>query len=140
MHLNKGVILIEALVAMLILSIGMLGLIAMQANLYTRNQDARYRLQASILANELLSMAVADYLHADCYVLPISAQTSCSDITAKTAAQNWLSSVTSALPGTTANPPTVMLDTNRNIIITVFWQRPQDVRQHSYILATRLGS
>ena len=59
--LEAGVTLIEALVAMAIFSIGILGLIGLQANSITLASDAKYRAEAAFLTNQLIGqLAVSD--------------------------------------------------------------------------------
>ena len=50
-----GVALFEALVAILIFSIGILGVVALQANMIQATGDAHYRAQATFLAQQHLS-------------------------------------------------------------------------------------
>ena len=135
-----GIISIEALISMLIFSMGILGFIGMQASLHTRNQDARYRMQASALANELMSMALADATNASCYTLPVNNQANCTKVDAKAFTQEWQTEVTTLLPGASANLPQASLNANNDLTISVFWQRPQDTQRHSYLLFTRLGT
>lgn len=52
-HTQKGATLIEVLVAMVILSIGLLGLAGLQATSIQSNQGAYYRSQATILAADI---------------------------------------------------------------------------------------
>lgn len=135
-----GIISIEALIAMFIFSFGILGLVGMQASLYTRSQDARYRMQASALANELISMAMADVVNASCYTLPVSSQANCTKADAKAFTQAWLTEVTQLLPGASSNVPQVTLAANRDLTVLLFWRRPQDTQLHSYAVVTRLGT
>ena len=58
---QSGVILIEALVAILIFSVGILALVGLQATAIKQSTDARYRTEAAALANELIAeMWVSD--------------------------------------------------------------------------------
>ena len=50
---QRGTTLIEVLVAMLVLSIGLLGVAALQVNALTTNQGAHVRSQASVLAYDI---------------------------------------------------------------------------------------
>ena len=52
-HLQRGATLIEVLVALLVLSIGLLGVAALQVNALTTNQSAHVRSQASVLAYDI---------------------------------------------------------------------------------------
>ena len=51
---QAGVMLIEALIAILIFSVGVLGIIGLQGSATKASTDARYRSEAALLANELI--------------------------------------------------------------------------------------
>lgn len=51
---QSGVMLIEALIALLIFSIGILGIVGLQSSAVTASSDAKYRSEAALLANELI--------------------------------------------------------------------------------------
>src|SRR5687767_10157635 len=52
---QRGVILLESLIAILLFSIGILALVAMYANSMTIATDAKYRMEAANHANQILS-------------------------------------------------------------------------------------
>ncbi len=49
---QQGVALIEALIAILIFSVGVLGIVGMQANMVKNTSDSKYRADASYLAQQ----------------------------------------------------------------------------------------
>lgn len=51
---QSGVMLLEALIAILIFSLGILGVVGMQASAVNASRDAKYRTDAGLLANELI--------------------------------------------------------------------------------------
>jgi type IV pilus assembly protein PilV len=51
---QKGVMLLEALIAILIFSIGILALVGLQATSISMSSDAKYRSTASMLANQMI--------------------------------------------------------------------------------------
>jgi len=51
---QSGVMLIEALIAILIFSIGILGIVGLQSSAVKASTDAKYRSEAALLANELI--------------------------------------------------------------------------------------
>jgi type IV pilus assembly protein PilV len=57
---QSGVMLIEALIGILIFSIGILALIGMQAAAIKNTTDARYRSEAAFLANQIISQMWVD--------------------------------------------------------------------------------
>lgn len=67
---QRGITLLESLVALLILSLGMLGMVGLQLRLIKAGTDAQNRVVASGLADRLLSLALVDPANAVCYTLP----------------------------------------------------------------------
>jgi type IV pilus assembly protein PilV len=122
---QEGVMLIEALIGILIFSIGILALIGMQATAMRATMDAKYRSEASFLANEIIGQMwvdrgaggtnLANYaiapslMPADC-----STPSSCA----------WFTRVATRLPNSTgANAPTISVS-GREVTVIVRWQRP----------------
>jgi type IV pilus assembly protein PilV len=61
LHKNQGgVMLLEAMIGILIFSLGVLALVAMQAVSISNVSNARFRSEAAFLANEILSQAWVD--------------------------------------------------------------------------------
>ncbi|MBK7472038.1 MAG: type IV pilus modification protein PilV [Betaproteobacteria bacterium] len=120
---TSGFVLLEALIAILIFSIGVLGLIGLQAMSAKHSTDAKYRSEAALLVNQLLgNMWVSDRTIA---TLQSSFNTGGSAYNA------WLSSVTATLPGVVANTataPTVTVDAAGVVSVAVFWIAPSDAQ------------
>lgn len=57
---QQGVVLIEAMIAILIFSIGVLGIVGMQANMVRNTSDAKYRADASDIAQQRIGQIWAD--------------------------------------------------------------------------------
>ena len=136
---QSGILLLEALIAILIFSIGVLSTVALYANAVKLTGDANYRSSASALANQLISqMWVSD--RAPSTLNANFAGASGSGGGGYTA---WLADVQAALPGVEANPPTVTVDTSSapsattgRVVVTIFWKAPSESASapaHSYI-------
>ncbi len=114
---QKGFSLIEVLVSMTIFSIGMLGLMGMYARSVTGFTDSKYRTDAAMLADSLISDIWVNRANVANYAY--------NGGTAGAALQNWLGDVKSALPNGDArvtvagNPATVS--------VTITWQPPDAV-------------
>lgn len=99
---QSGVMLIEALIAILIFSIGALGIIGLQSTATKVSGDARYRSEAALLANELLGrMWAADRTPANLRAAFDSSVGTNGGPAFQ--AWAWVGSNTAA-PGTTSNP------------------------------------
>ncbi|MDB5838864.1 MAG: pilV [Herminiimonas sp.] len=110
--------LLEALMAILIFSLGILAMVGMQAVAVKQVSDARYRSEASLLVNQLIgTMWVSDRATA---VLQTNFNTGGTGYAA------WLPGVSAALPGVAANPPTVVVDGAGMVTVTIFWLAPNE--------------
>ena len=109
---QKGAFLLEALIALLIFSVGILGVMGLQATALKNTSDAKYRADASFLANQIIGQMWADKADLSSYATPTA----------------WLARVASTLPQGTG---TIVLDVDPNTgsqrtTVTVNWQLPGD--------------
>lgn len=118
-----GVILIEALIGILIFSVGILALIGMQAVAMKNTTDAKYRSEAAFLANQIIGQMWVDRGNLAQY----------DDAVAAYAPRDqWRTDVATLLPGVNvaAIPPTLVPSilvpaaSNNQVIVVVQWQQP----------------
>lgn len=95
---QRGVSLIDALIAIAILSFGLIGMSRMQGRMVSSATDSQLRTTAAALADELLNTVLVDHDNAACYTLPQSGTCGSAAATARTTA--WAAKVMSTLPGT----------------------------------------
>ncbi|MBT9495136.1 MAG: type IV pilus modification protein PilV [Paucibacter sp.] len=104
-HAARGFMLLEVLIALLIFALGVLGLVGLQANAVKQSGQAKYRADATLLANELIGqMWVADRS-------PAALSTNFSSAGGGAAYNAWKARVTTALPGAATHPPVVTITT-----------------------------
>ena len=121
---QQGVMLIEALIAILLFSTGILAMIAMQGLAISYSADAKYRRDAAFFANELLGQMCVDRANIGTYAYPGG--------TAPALAP-WKARVDGMLPGTTANPPVINVDAATGAVdITIRWQAPNADSARTY--------
>lgn len=140
--IQSGSVLLEAMIAILIFSFGVLGIVGLQANMISGAAESKYRNEASFFVNRLLGeMAAADRSSAAALATFASP--------AGTRFTEWLNAINNTnlstgllgLPGAAANPPTVtitpvinpisFLPTSYNIDVIVNWQSPgQPAHKH----------
>lgn len=136
---QSGILLLEALIAILIFSMGVLAIVALYANAAKLSGDAKYRSDASLLANQLIAeMWVGDRTPAT-----LNTNFAGAGGTGGAAYTAWVARVQAVLPGVAANPPSVTVDTSSapsattgRVIVTVFWKAPSEgdaMDAHSYI-------
>jgi type IV pilus assembly protein PilV len=113
---QRGMMLLEVLVAILIFSMGILAMLGMQATGMRATIDAKYRSEASFLATEIIGAIWGDAGNVTLYD-----SATCSGVPACNA---WLLKVANRLPNATgANVPTIDV-AGRQVTVTVRWQRP----------------
>ena len=119
----RGSVLLEALVGMLIFSIGILALIAMQAEAVRNTAEAKYRNDASYLANQIIGRMWADRLNVASYAHLVGG-TACSPTgTANTTvATDWLADVNATLPNAASTKQQIKIGANNLVTVTLCWQ------------------
>jgi type IV pilus assembly protein PilV len=95
-----GSSLVEAMISIVILSFGILGLARFQVGMLVQTTDAQSRLVATALAEELLALVRVDLHNATCYTTP--AQGACSSAFAANQAKAWAEKAAKAIPGMTS--------------------------------------
>jgi type IV pilus assembly protein PilV len=132
---QRGVTLLDALIAIVLLAFGMLGLVGLQARLLKAGSDAQYRITAAALADRLLSMALVDAANAACYTLPANPPPTCSSVTANNARAQWerdldvLPSAAATVELTTAAGDST--GTLRQLRVQIQWTSKEDGRTRS---------
>jgi type IV pilus assembly protein PilV len=136
-----GMMLLEALIAILIFSIGVLGIIGVQALAMQQSGDARYRAAAAQLADELLGqMWTGDRTLANMQLRYNTCTTSaCPGYTA------WATTVSNNLPGVSlagTTRPVVSIDAAGIVTISLYWRSPSDdpaADPHQYNMQAQIG-
>ena len=124
---QRGVALLEALLGILIFSIGILGLIAMQAMAVKQMADAKYRSDASFLANQLIGKMWGNRANLATYAYPGNG------IPPVTIA-SWIVDVQNTLPGSSvmANLPVIQVAGNQ-VTVNIYWQPPSAAVRNNYV-------
>ena len=156
-HSQQGVFLIEALIGILVFSLGVLAMVALGTATVSAQSDAQYRTEAATLANEIASRltlradrspqaTAADTLTAlNASLLPFLHNAGGAVCNFNDAASgevlvtDWADKVIAALPGVTARSlqvDTTSLAAFSGVRITVCWQGSTDSAVRSYDLVT----
>ena len=99
---QEGVVLLEALIAILIFSIGILAIVGLQATMIKSTADAKYRSDASYIAQERIGQIWADPTNIATYV-------------------ETNTNISTRLPGGTR---TVAQPVPGQVVVTVTWTQP----------------
>jgi len=140
-HTQRGSLMLESLIAILIFSLGILSLVALLGVSVKDTASAKYRTEASLLANQVIGeMWTGDKTNA----------TLIANYGTDTGAQYlaWKAKVAQALPGVAdavatppsaaQNLPTIVIGADGTVTVTVFWQAPGESGSHNYVAITRI--
>ena len=161
---QQGVMLIEALIALLIFAMGVLAVIGMQARSIGQTMDARYRVDAAFLANQLLSEVWANRTVANNGMPDTSTTTlygnpsyyscnPCTSANGNPVLQGWIQQIQSTtsqsayLPGVTdtQNMPIITVSPSTPnsepyaIQVTLQWKSPQGGATHTYTTMAQIS-
>jgi type IV pilus assembly protein PilV len=128
---QSGIMLLEALIAVLIFSLGILTVIALQATAIKLTSDAKYRTNATLLANRLIGQMWVS--GGDLAALKTNFETGGAAYAlwlADVADKEGLPGVVAASTGVVSTLPEVTVDdtagaTAGQVTITLFWRTPE---------------
>ena len=139
----RGFALIEALIALLIFSLAVLGLVGLQAAMTRASTGAKYRAEATYLATDLIGRMWSNRAMLKDF----------SDCQASSACQAWLSRVEKTLPAGTATVSVVdRIDTTLDdatrvapysvseVTVRVRWQPPGESAAHEFSTTTVISA
>lgn len=156
---QSGVMLLEALIAILIFSLGVLGLVGIQASAVRASRDAQFRSDAGLLADQLIGqMRVSDRTPDALFNNFHGSALPAENATGLTKPFDvWAAQVAARLPGVRtlpeSNPPvTVTVTKGRSPIppdpsnpptasqadIKIQWQAPGDTTPHAYRVVVQI--
>lgn len=130
---QRGATLLEALLGILIFSVGILALVGMQALAIKYMSDAKYRSDAAFFANEIVGHmwvnrgALGSYAYDGTGAPPV-------------AIDGWVTSIQNGLPGVTAaaNLPTITV-AGTTVTVIVRWQIPGAADPHQHIMVAYIN-
>jgi type IV pilus assembly protein PilV len=147
---QSGVILLEALIGILIFSLGVLAMVALGATAVTVQADAQYRTEAMNLAERISSAiwtgvgrTVEGDVDPDALVGygQLEGGDDCAftgDDSTRQEVIDWVAAVRAGLPGSAEGMQQLAVNTARNnqVSITICWQAPTDPKVRHYTLVT----
>ncbi len=132
-----GSLLLEAMIAILIFSMGILAIVGLQSVAINSVSEAKYRTDASFLANQIVGEMWVNRANLAAYAYAGGTPPQVLD--------NWVAQVNGLLPGAATNPPAIAIGAGNTVTITLFWQRPEEAAAtnppppHQYTLATSIN-
>lgn len=127
---QRGVGLLEPLIAMTILGFGLLGLAKFQLSMVAQTTDAQARLSAAAAAEDLLTQIRVDLANVTCYQVPAAG--SCGSAFAKQQAAAWAAGAQRGLPGFVSATSALMSGGNQ-FTVSLQWtgKTAGDSRKHT---------
>jgi type IV pilus assembly protein PilV len=133
---QQGVSLLEALISILIFAVGILAVVALQAASIRTSNDAKFRADASYLANQLVGRMWTDRANLANYAHNANGAFVCDTRVGTTVAapanaslNAWLLTVNATLPGGSNGAQRVVVDAATNLVtITMCWRAGNDAR------------
>jgi len=141
---------IETMIAIVIFSFAVLGLVGVQAAMIGRSIDAKFRADAAYLANQIIGQMwvdrtnIASYAHRSTggdgisLCQPSGADSAAESVTA------WLDEVGRALPGAADTVQQIAVTNNagatNTVRVTICWQRPQDGQMRNFVTTAQINN
>lgn len=116
---QRGVSLIDAMIAIAILSFGLIGMTRMQGRMVTAATDAQMRTTAVQLADELLSTVLVDLANVSCYTLPAAG--GCASTAAAGRLTDWAGRVLTTMPGTGVTRAVALDAATGRLTVSIGW-------------------
>jgi type IV pilus assembly protein PilV len=153
----RGFVLLDAVIAILVFSIGIVGMVALQGTAVKLASDSLNRSNAAMLADQVIAQMWGGDLTASTFTTKYtgSAGSGGTGYTAWAATLDCTSTTksTSCLPGVAANPPTIAITQTLSpqvppsgttppvflVTVTVNWKAPNDNNAHSYVSITQFS-
>lgn len=130
---QQGSMMLESLIAILIFSLGILSIVALLGASIKNTSNAKYRTEASLLTSQIIGqMWTGDRTNT----------TLATDYGSATGAPfiAWSNTVIQTLPGVAgANLPTITVDANNVVTVTVRWQMPGEAVARNYVAIARIN-
>lgn len=152
---QPGFVLLDAVIAILIFSIGILGMVALQGTAVKLAGDATYRSNAAMLADQVIAQMWGSDLTTPGALATAYVGSGGASGTGGPQYKAWAATIdcasatasTACLPGAAANPPTITAVASLTpkgapvalVTVTVFWQAPNDTGSHNYVTFTQFS-
>ena len=140
---ERGSVLVEAFIAILLFSIGILGLVGVQAAAVKNAAEAKNRAEASYLASQIIGQMWADNpANLSAYAHNATTAGPCNFSGGASANANvvaWLGNtstpgtVAGSLPGATATRQQIVVGPDNLVTVTICWQNPNDPAPRRFV-------
>ena len=141
MSKQSGVMLLEALIGILLFSIGVLGIVSLQASSMKAGADATYRIEAGYLGNQIIGQMWADKANLPAYSLNATGApcTAGANISNNPNVSGWINDM-SRLPGSgNLQQQIVVIPASNLVTVTVCWLPPKSPNPHKLVVSSSIN-
>lgn len=129
---QRGIALIESMIAVLLLAIGLLGAIGMQARASSALADSGMRAEATLAADRLVGTMALDLPNLNAYALAAGATPSASLLP-------WYNETTARIPHAAVSVGVTALADRTRIDIAIAWTRKTGAAQNTHHIVAYLA-
>jgi type IV pilus assembly protein PilV len=143
---QTGSVLLEALIAILIFSIGILALVGMQATAINAVSDSKYRSTAGFLTNQIIGTVMTTSQSVTVNVSGVSGSSSiqtttvspsfacspCGAANGNNYTQAWVQDVATQLPNSIASMVVTSSSIPNTVTVELSWRPPKDANPHHH--------
>ena len=130
---QRGVAMLEALIAIIILAIGLLGTVGLQARSYSALSDASMRAEATIAGERLFGIMSNDLPNLASYALAENA-------TPGAAVAPWLADTKAQIPGAIVSVRLAQQNTTTTmVVISIRWTRKTGAEENRHVLTSYIA-
>lgn len=132
---QRGVALLEALIATILLAIGLIGAIGMQARAYAALSDAGLRAEATMASEKLLATMTVDQANLAAYAYGGTGAASAQ-------LAPWLAQTQAAIPNATVTVAVagVAGTTRSRVDVAINWQRKQNAMASRHVVTSYIAN
>lgn len=130
---QRGVALLEVMIAIVVLGIGLLGTVGLQARSYSALSDASQRAEATIAAEKLLGIMSNDSANIGSYAVADGAAPSA-------ALAPWLAETKVLIPGASISVTLVPQVRRNRVDIVIRWTRKAGGQENRHLLTSYIAS
>ncbi|MBV8123113.1 MAG: prepilin-type N-terminal cleavage/methylation domain-containing protein [Paucibacter sp.] len=130
---QRGVAMLEAMIAVVILAIGLIGTVGMQARAYAALNDAGLRAEATMAAEKLLGTMNADAANLANYALSETGAPSAT-------IQPWVSETRTHIPGAKLSVVLTPQVRRTQVDVSIKWTRRAGDAENRHLVTSYIGS
>jgi type IV pilus assembly protein PilV len=139
MRPQRGASLLEVLIALLIFSFGVLGIVGLQANMNIRSTEAKQRAEAALLADEIIGrMWVAPAINRVDFVYRAGTNCTANATKPPDVLKSWMDKLQATIPG--AQVVVDHVESTGATELTICWPRPQTNEWSNHVVHARINS